>query len=128
MDIMKIVGIGLIATILAVILREQKPEIAIQISIVTGLIIFVFVITKLNSVIEVLKYFASKTNIDLLYFTTILKVIAIAYITEFGAQVCKDAGESSIASKIEFGGKVLIMIMAIPILAALMDIITKLIA
>jgi stage III sporulation protein AD len=78
-------------------------------------------------VIEVLKYFASKTNIDLLYFTTILKVIAIAYITEFGAQVCKDAGESAIASKIEFGGKVLIMIMAIPILAALMDIITKLI-
>lgn len=128
MDIMKIVGIGLIATILAVTLREQKPEIAIQISIVTGLIIFVFVITKLNSVVEVLKYFASKTNIDLLYFTTIIKVIAIAYITEFGAQVCKDAGESSIASKIEFGGKVLIMIMAIPILAALMDIITKLIA
>lgn len=128
MDIMKIVGIGLIATILAVTLREQKPEIAIQVSIVTGLIIFVFVITKLNSVVEVLKYFASKTNIDLLYFTTILKVIAIAYITEFGAQVCKDAGESSIASKIEFGGKVLIMIMAIPILAALMDIITKLIA
>jgi len=128
MDIMKIVGIGIVATILAVILREQKPEIAVQVSIVTGLIIFVFVIAKLNSVVEVLKYFASKTNIDLLYFTTILKVIAIAYITEFGAQVCKDAGESSIASKIEFGGKVLIMIMAIPILAALMDIITKLIA
>lgn len=128
MDIMKIVGIGIIATILAVILREQKPEIALQVSIVTGLIIFVFVITKLNSVVVVLKYFASKTNIDLIYFTTILKVIAIAYITEFGAQVCKDAGEGSIASKIEFGGKVLIMIMAIPILAALMDIITKLIA
>jgi stage III sporulation protein AD len=113
---------------LAVILREEKPEIALQVSIVTGLIIFVFVITKLSSVLNVLKYFASKTNIDLLYFTIILKVIAIAYITEFGAQVCKDAGEGSIASKIEFGGKVLIMIMAIPILAALMDVITKLIA
>jgi stage III sporulation protein AD len=128
MDIMKIVGIGIIATMLAVILREEKPEIALQVSIVTGLIIFVFVITKLSSVLNVLKYFASKTNIDLLYFTIILKVIAIAYITEFGAQVCKDAGEGSIASKIEFGGKVLIMIMAIPILAALMDVITKLIA
>jgi len=128
MDIMKIVGIGIIATMLAVILREEKPEIALQVSIVTGLIIFVFVITKMNSVLNVLKYFASKTNIDLIYFVTILKVIAIAYITEFGAQVCKDAGENSIASKIEFGGKVLIMIMAIPILAALMDVITKLMA
>lgn len=128
MDIMKIVMIGMIATILAVILREQKPEIALQVSIVTGLIIFIFVVTKLNSVITVMKYFASKANIDLLYFTTILKVIAIAYITEFGAQICKDAGEGSIASKIEFAGKVLIMIMAVPILAALLDVVTKLIA
>lgn len=126
MDIMKIVMIGMIATILAVILREQKPEIALQVSIVTGLMIFIFVVTKLNSVIEVMKYYASKANIDLLYFATILKVIAIAYITEFGAQVCKDAGEGSIASKIEFAGKVLIMIMAVPILAALLDIVTKL--
>lgn len=128
MEIMKIVAIGIIATILAVLLKEQKPIFAMQISIITGLVIFIFVLTKLNSVLAVLKYFASKTNIDLLYFTTILKVIAIAYITEFGAQVCRDAGESSIASKIEFGGKVLIMIMAIPIVAALMDVITKLIA
>ncbi len=126
MEIMKVVIIGIIATILAVILREQKPEIALQISIVTGLMIFIFVVTKLNSVIEVMKYFASKTNIDLLYFSTILKVIAIAYITEFGAQVCKDAGEGSIASKIEFAGKVLIMIMAVPILAALLDVVSKL--
>ncbi len=126
MEIMKVVIIGIIATILAVILREQKPEIALQISIVTGLMIFIFVVTKLNSVIEVMKYFASKTNIDLLYFSTILKVIAIAYITEFGAQVCKDAGERSIASKIELAGKVLIMIMAVPILAALLDVVSKL--
>jgi stage III sporulation protein AD len=114
--------------VLAVILREQKPEIALQVSIVTGLMIFIFVVTKLNSVITVLKYFASKTNIDLLYFTTILKVIALAYITEFGAQVCRDAGEGSIASKIEFAGKVLIMILAVPILAALLDVVSKLMA
>lgn len=126
MDIIKVVIIGIIATILAVILREQKPEIALQVSVVTGLMIFIFVVTKLNSVIEVMRHFASKANIDLIYFTTILKVIAIAYITEFGAQVCKDAGEGSIASKIEFAGKVLIMIMAVPILAALLDIVTKL--
>lgn len=126
MDIMKIVIIGVIATILAVILKEEKPEIALQVSIVTGLMIFIFVVTKLNSVIAVMKYFASKTNIDLLYFSTILKVIALAYITEFGAQVCRDAGEGSIASKIELAGKVLIMILAVPILAALLDVVSRL--
>lgn len=127
MDIMKIVMIGIIAAVLSVLLKEEKPEIAILISIVTGLVIFVLLITKLNSVMSVLKYFASKANIDALYFSTILKVIAIAYITEFGAQICRDAGEGSIASKIELAGKVLIMVIAIPILAALMDIMIKII-
>lgn len=127
MDIMKIVMVGIIAALLAVILKEEKPEMAVVISIVTGLVIFIFVITKLNSVMIVLKYFAAKANIDILYFSTILKVIAIAYITEFGAQICRDAGEGAIAAKVEFAGKVLIMVIAIPILAALMDIMIKII-
>ena len=127
MDIMKIVMVGIIAALLAVVLKEEKPEMAVAISIVTGLVIFVFVITKLNSVMTVLKHFAAKANIDILYFSTILKVIAIAYITEFGAQICRDAGEGAIAAKVEFAGKVLIMVIAIPILAALMDIMIKII-
>ena len=127
MDIMKIVMVGIIAALLAVVLKEEKPEMAVAISIVTGLVIFVFVITKLNSVMTVLKHFAAKANVDVLYFTTILKVIAIAYITEFGAQICRDAGEGAIAAKVEFAGKVLIMVIAIPILAALMDIMIKII-
>jgi stage III sporulation protein AD len=127
MDIMKIVMVGIVATVLAVLLREEKPEIALVVSIVTGLVIFVFLITKLNAVMSVLKYFASKANIDILYFSTILKVIAIAYITEFGAQICRDAGETAIATKVELAGKVLIMVIAIPILAALMDIMIKII-
>ncbi|KUO71059.1 MAG: stage III sporulation protein AD [Clostridia bacterium BRH_c25] len=127
MDIMKIVMVGIIAAVLAVLLKEERPEIAVMISIVTGLVIFMFLITRLNSVMTVLKYFASKANIDVLYFSTILKVIAIAYITEFGAQICRDAGEGTIASKVELAGKVLIMVTAIPILAALMDIMIKII-
>ena len=127
MEIIQIVVIGMVATILAITLKDQSPELAIQISIVTGLIIFLLMITKLNSVLTVLKHFAAKANIDILYFSTILKVIGIAYITEFGAQVCRVAGENSIASKIEFAGKVLIMVLAVPVLAALLDIIIKII-
>jgi len=127
MDIFKVVIVGILAAVLVVILREEKPEIAVAVSIVTGLVIFVFLITKLNSVITILRYFANKANIDVLYFSTILKVIAIAYITEFGAQICRDAGAGSIAAKIELAGKVLIMVVAIPILAALLDVVTKII-
>lgn len=125
MDIMQIVAIGIIASIIVIVVKEYKPELAIQISIVTGLIIFTAMLSKLSSVLTVLKFYAAKADIDILYFSIILKVISIAYITEFGAQICKDSGEVSIGNKIEFAGKVLIMVLAIPIYAALFDIIIK---
>lgn len=126
MEIFQIVGLGLIAAVLSVVLKNQKPEISMQISIVTGLIIFIFMLTKLSYVMEVLNLVAQKIDIDLIYITTILKIVGIAYVTEFGAQVCRDAGEGAIATKIEFAGKILIMVLAVPILIALLNLIVKL--
>ncbi|SHI55257.1 stage III sporulation protein AD [Geosporobacter subterraneus DSM 17957] len=126
MEIFRIVGIGLVATILAIVLKHQKPEIAVQISIATGVIIFIFIATRLTVVLEVLNMVASKIDIDLVYITTIFKIVGIAYVSEFGAQVCRDAGEGAIASKIEFAGKILIMVLAIPILVALLNLIVRL--
>ncbi|KPU28083.1 stage III sporulation protein AD [Caloranaerobacter sp. TR13] len=125
MEIVQIVGIGIIATILAVLLKQEKPEISLQISIITGLIIFIFVVTKLNYVISVLSSLAQRIDIDFIYFTTILKIIGIAYIAEFGAQISRDAGEETIASKIELAGKILIMALSVPILLAVLDLILK---
>ena len=56
---------------------------------------------------------AQKANLDSIYITTVLKVIGIAYIAG-GSQICKDSGEGAIASKIELGGKIL-MVLALPI-------------
>lgn len=126
MEIFKIVGLGIIATILTVVLKNHRPEISIQISLVTGIIIFILIISKLASVLEVLNMFAKKINIDLVYITTIFKIVGIAYVSEFGAQVCRDAGEGAIASKIEFAGKILIMVLSVPILLALFNLIIEL--
>jgi len=127
MEIFQIVAIGLIAAILSVLIKNQKPEISIYIGLTTGIFIFIFVATKLQSVIEILNQLVTEINIDDIYLSTILKIVGIAYIAEFGAQVCKDAGEGVIASKIEFGGKVLIMVMAVPILVSLMDLIINIV-
>ncbi|GAB6087775.1 stage III sporulation protein AD [Alkaliphilus crotonatoxidans] len=127
MEIFQIVAIGLVATVLAILVKNQKPELGIYISLVTGFVIFIFVLAKLQSVIEILNQLANKISIDDIYLATILKIVGIAYIAEFGAQVCKDAGEGVIASKIEFAGKVLIMVMAVPILVSLMDLIINMV-
>ncbi len=48
MDIVKIVGISLIALILIILLKQYKPEFAIYISILTGILILFLVMDKLT--------------------------------------------------------------------------------
>lgn len=127
MDILQIVCVGIIAVVLSSVLKAQRPEIALQVSIVTGLLIFIIVIVKLSAVIDFIQTFSKKADIDSTYIAILLKIVGIAYIAEFGAEVCKDAGESSIASKIELAGKVTIVILAVPIVSSLLDLIVKLI-
>jgi stage III sporulation protein AD len=125
MQLLQIVGIGIVATVIIIILRVQKPEIAVQASIVTGVVIFMLLVSKLSSVIDLLENYADRADIKPVYFTTVLKITGIAYIAEFGAEVCKDAGESAIASKIELAGKVTIVVLAVPIITSLLDLIIK---
>ncbi len=126
MNIMQIVAIGLTAAILALIVRQQRPDIAMMISLAAGTILFLMILGNLKSVVTVVNQLSHKASLDSIYLSTVLKVIGISYIAEFGAQICRDAGESAIASKIELGGKVLIMMLAVPILSALLETILKL--
>jgi stage III sporulation protein AD len=126
MEIIQIVGLGLIVTILSLIIKEQKPEIAFLLATFTGIVIFLFLIGKISSVIRVLEDLATKTGINMVFLKTILKIIGVAYIAEFGAQIVRDAGQESVASKIELTGKILIMVMAIPIISVIIETVVKL--
>ncbi|HEY8361431.1 MAG TPA: stage III sporulation protein AD [Tissierellaceae bacterium] len=125
MDVIKIVSLGIIATVLIVLLKEIRPEFPMFISLLTGIAIFLMILEELSFVIDSLNTLARRINIEFTYFSTILKIIGMAYIVEFGAQISRDSGQENIAMKIELGGKVLIMFLAIPILLALMEMILK---
>ncbi|WP_416149550.1 stage III sporulation protein AD [Salipaludibacillus sp. HK11] len=127
MEIIQIVGLGMIATFLALIVKEQKPIFALLLTVFTGIIIFLFLIDKIAIMIEMIEELAVSANVNLIYVQTIFKIIGIAYIAEFGAQIARDAGQGTIASKIELTGKVLIMIMAIPIISVIIETILTLI-
>ncbi len=127
MEIVQIVSLGFIVTLLILIIKFQKPEIAVQLSLTVAVIIFLMIVNKLGVIISLFQDLAEKAQINQLYLNTILKILGIAYITEFGSQVCRDAGEGAVAAKIELAGKVLVMVMAIPIIALVLNTIVKLI-
>jgi stage III sporulation protein AD len=124
--IMQIVGIGLIATFLILVLKEQKPVFALFVTVAVGAIIFLVLIDQIQVIFNLLEELAANANIKLVYVETILKIIGIAYIAEFGAQIAKDAGQGAIASKIELAGKLIILAMAIPILKLIIETVLRL--
>jgi stage III sporulation protein AD len=126
MDIVQIVGLGFVVTLLILIIKRDRPEIAMQLSLALTAIVLLLMLAKINVVLNLFRDLAEKANINQLYLNTILKIIGIAYITEFGAQICKDAGEGAIAGKIEFAGKVMVMVLAIPIITLVIDTIVRL--
>ena len=121
MEIIQIVGLGLSATILLVVLRGQSPQIAFLLSLLVGVFIFIFLLDKIQVVIYLLQRLSVQAGIEMIFLQTILKIIGIAYIAEFAAQIAKDSGEGSIASKIELAGKVLILVLALPIVQRVIE-------
>jgi stage III sporulation protein AD len=116
-----------VATFLALIVKEQKPNFAFLLIVFVGCTIFLFLVDQIYAIIHMIEQIAVNAKINMMYIETILKVIGIAYIAEFAAQITKDAGQGAIASKIELAGKILILAMAIPILTVMIETIIQMI-
>ena len=125
MEILKIIGIGLSALIIIVMLKQYKPEFVIYVSLIAGALILFIVVDKLTGIINLLQSLASKASINTEFLTLLIKITGIAFLSEFAVSICKDAGEVAIANKMEIGAKIIIISMSIPIISSLLEIILK---
>ncbi len=127
MDILKIIGLGISATVFAVFIKRQRPELALLLSLLTGTAILLFSFPYLKAVIDMFQDIAGQVGLKSGYVKLILKVIGIAYIAQFGSEICRDAGETSTASKIELAGKIIIMAISMPAVYSFIEVVSKMI-
>lgn len=127
MNITQIVALALVATFIIVLLKQYKSEFALLASVVTCGVIIYFSLSKLEIVIDLIQDLIQRTGIDKDFFEILLKITGIAYLIDFGSNVCKDVGESAIASKVEFAGKIIIVTMSLPILTTLLETVVEVI-
>ncbi|KEH95918.1 stage III sporulation protein AD [Clostridium novyi A str. 4552] len=121
MEIVKIVAFAFITLFIILVFKNRNDEYVVHISIAAGIIIFLFMIDKITAVMQLLQELALKANIDFVYLNTVFKILGIAYLASFCSEICKDAGQGSLASKVEFAGKILILVLAVPILMAVLQ-------
>lgn len=126
MEIFKIVAVGILICVVTLILKQVKPELSVTVVIAGSVILITYALSYFSTVFQVFGTIVNKTGIDQGLFTILLKLIGVGYLVEFGASICEDTGNSSIANKIVLCGKITIFIMAMPIITSLFQLILDL--
>lgn len=122
----KIIGIAFCSAMLSLLLRKSNPEFALAVTIVTSVLIFTMLFHMLKDVFVQIKAIAGLGGVDLSYLAIVVKVVSIAYLSEYACAVLEDAGESAIAKKVELTGKVILFFIALPIIESLFKLIIAL--
>ena len=127
MEIVRLVSFAVATTLLIKLFTKTDTygsEFYIRLAGVV--ILMVFIATQLSSVLRIIYDLAARIKMDNLYLNIVLKVVGIAYLAEFGYQLCKDANEEALGNAVQFAGKVMIFVVASPVISALVDMIANL--
>ena len=121
MEIFKILAICIITAVLAVVLKQQKGEYALMVALAGGTVVILYIIKGVLSPIEYINERLLKSGINTEYFAVALKALGISYVTGVIADICRDSGQASLASKAELAGKCAIFIISVPLIGAVLD-------
>jgi stage III sporulation protein AD len=125
MDFFAILGFALVVTVLLIILRKERPEIALILGIAAAGVILGALMQKIGEVLLVFETLAVKAEVNQEYLKLAVKIVGLAYLAGFGAQICRDAGESGMAAKIELAGKIFILVLGIPVMAGILELVLR---
>lgn len=128
MDIFQIIAVALIGALLSITLKSYRPELAAIVGIATGILVIFMTVDSIAALFSAFEEIVEKSGIDARYFKLVVKIIGIAYISQFAGELLKDCGEGAIALKVEFAGKLCIMLLALPIISGFLDIVIKTLA
>lgn len=126
MAIFQLVGIAFVTAVAALILKGTKPELAFAVTIAGSIILLLFVFEAFRGSMSIFSEIASETGIDSALVKVLLKMVGIGYLVEFSAGILNDFGQNSVADKLIFCGKIVILVLAIPILESVLNLIKQL--
>jgi len=120
-EIAQIVGLALVTTIMLLILRQERPVMAVLLSVAFSVMIFLLMMGKLSSIINLMKELSRRAEVNYFFMATVIKILGVAYLGEFAASICQDAGENAVAKKVEFAAKIIIAVLALPVMVAILE-------
>jgi len=118
-NIMAVCAAALVAAILALTLKETAPQLALALTVAAGVIIFIAALSAVPPIASRLRALVSDTGISAEFGGILFKSLGICFLCQFASDACRDAGQSALASKVELAGKLMIVVLALPMIEAL---------
>ena len=122
MDIFKIIAVGLVGGILTMTVRQYRPEYGVITALAAVTVILFFTLDTLSAAINQITLITEKSGVETRYIAAVMKVVGVAYITQFGAEILRDGGENAIAMKVETAGKVFILGLTLPVMGEFLEV------
>lgn len=126
-EIFTIAGIGIISAGFVIILREYRPEFAFGATVAAGIIIILYSVSLFTEISEYIDKLVSLSGINQEKYQILLRCAGVCIVSKIASETCKDCGQASIASKIEFSGKIIVLFSAMPLFMEVTEIIRNLI-
>ncbi len=127
MNIYAIIGAGIAAAAVSVVLRQYNKEYGLYISLAVSVIIFAAVLAAIQPVFELMDKLTEISGVCDEYIGILIKALAVCYITQLASDCCRDCGENAIASRIDFAGKIALLLISVPLFEAMLTIVKDLI-
>ncbi len=125
--LLKLVVLGIIGTVFLVIIREERRDIGVILRLGIGVALLLLLLNPLSHVLSGILQVVNQVKIKGLYLGLLLKVIGIAYLATFAANIANDSGEAGIGWRIEVGAKIIILALALPLVSAILQTVLKMI-
>ena len=117
----KIALAGIVVVLCALLLKNEKAEYAVFISMSGCLMIFLFGISKLEVILTAIGRLEGYLGAGSEYLPILLRIVGITYLAEFAADLCRDAGFSAVAGQVELAGKLTIIAVSLPVIIGLLE-------
>lgn len=126
MEVVKIVAIGIIICLCANMLKSVSPQFSLIVIIAGSITLILYILNYFTQIFSLFNSIVSKAGISTSLFGTLIKIMGVGYLVEFGSSVCADSGYASIGDKVVLGGKVIIFTMALPLITNLFNLLLEL--
>ncbi len=126
MSALKIAGFAIAAAAASLTVRAYRPELSLQIGVAAGLMLLIYALGEVGGAFAELSSYVERFGIPASYIAAMLKVTGIVYLIQFAAEVCRDSGENAVAAKTELAGRVMILVVCLPVIKTVFELIVEL--